>query len=141
MKDENKSINITFRLSPQYKKWLEELTKYSKCKTSSEYLAREIYHNTQDMLIEKAKNESLPILGKEFGIHDITKFDNDVWWYSKKYFNFEKRKEFINRLYNESIKNFKRLCDEYGFSESWYNFNLYFRYRYDREEEIEYINE
>ena len=140
-KDENKTINFTFRLSPQYKKWLEELTAHSHYKTVSEYLSKQIYYKTRDMLIEKAKDESLPIVGKEFGIHDITKFDFDLYWYPKDLFNFEHRKKYLNRLYYEATKNFKRLCKEFGFPESWNSFNLFFRYRYDRNEEIEYINQ
>ena len=65
---ENRTESITFRISPKYKKWLEELVLASGLSSPSEYLNGQIRLRRRSHIFDKAMNESKLIAGKELGL-------------------------------------------------------------------------
>lgn len=65
---ENRTISITFRISPKCKMWLDELVTASGLITSSEYLNNQIRLRRRSLIVNKAMIESKLAAGKELGL-------------------------------------------------------------------------
>jgi hypothetical protein len=66
--NENKTINIVFRVSPRYKEYLVRLANRAKYNSISEYLNSLIFFETMGMIQEMAWEESKKIAAKAIGI-------------------------------------------------------------------------
>jgi hypothetical protein len=67
---EHRTENVNFRISPRYKKYLEELCEISGLSSPSEYLNNLILLKRRSLIFDKAMNESKLTLGEKVGFNE-----------------------------------------------------------------------
>jgi hypothetical protein len=115
MKDENKTININFRVSPKYKKWLDLLVEESPCKNISPYLNSQIYLRMRELLLDKAFHEGRDIAALQFGLSNrvrvAIKNPKDV---KGLFGNKENEIKFLKTWYDGLANAYNKLLKEYN---------------------------
>jgi len=115
---ENRTESITFRISPTYKKWLDELVKESEVSSPSEYLNGQIRLRRRSLILDKAMDESKLSAGKELGLTE--KMSNaidgpeDIKAFFKAFVDEEKAQKHNKRWFDEFNQNAKKGASDIG---------------------------